>query len=132
MNHAARGSIADQAPVARRTGKPAPARQPSGKTTVRNALAQIGDDPVKAAKPPAPKAAAFASTGDSIRKRVPKAGRKPKSPASIKELRERGDIIPAEAVKRGRGRPRVTDDRKAYKAQKERERRAKKKTEATE
>lgn len=63
---------------------------------------------------------------------MPKAGRKPKSPASIKELRERGDIIPAEAVKRGRGRPRVTDDRKAYKAQKERERRAKKKTEATE
>jgi hypothetical protein len=42
-----------------------------GKTTVRDALAQIGDDPVKAAQPPVSEGAAFASTGDSIRKRVP-------------------------------------------------------------
>lgn len=42
-----------------------------GKTTVRDALAQIGEDPVKAAQPPVSEEAAFASTGDSIRTRVP-------------------------------------------------------------
>jgi len=44
-----------------------------GKTTVRDALAQIGDVPVKAAEPPASPEVAFASTGDSIRTRVPAA-----------------------------------------------------------
>lgn len=42
-----------------------------GKATVRDALAQIGDDPVKAAQPPVSEGTAFASTGDSILTRVP-------------------------------------------------------------
>lgn len=55
----------------------------------------------------------------------------PASKKAVKKLRDKGDIIPAEAVKRGRGRPKTVEDRKAYKAQKERERRAKKRTEAS-
>ena len=51
----------------------------------------------------------------------------PAAKKAVKALRDKGDIIPAEAVKRGRGRPKTVEDRKAYKAQKERERRAKKK-----
>jgi hypothetical protein len=76
------------------------------------------------AKPPArPKAGA---NGVASR---PRPGRAvaPAAKKAVKALRDKGDIIPAEAVKRGRGRPKTVEDRKAYKAQKERERRAKKK-----
>lgn len=66
------GGVADWESTAARKDVP-------GKTTVRDALAQIGDDPVTAAQPPASEEAAFASTGDSIRKRVPEAS----SPAGI-------------------------------------------------
>jgi len=76
------------------------------------------------AKRPAAKKAA----GDGVASR-PRPGRAgaPAAKKAVKALRDKGDIIPAEAVKRGRGRPKTVEDRKAYKAQKERERRAKKK-----
>lgn len=77
----------------------------------------------KAKRPAAKKAA-----GGRVASR-PRPGRAvaPAAKKAVKALRDKGDIIPAEAVKRGRGRPKTVEDRKAYKAQKERERRAKKK-----
>ena len=77
----------------------------------------------KAKRPAAKKAA-----GGGVASR-PRPGRAvaPAAKKAVKALRDKGDIIPAEAVKRGRGRPKTVEDRKAYKAQKERERRAKKK-----
>lgn len=77
----------------------------------------------KAKRPAAKKA-----PGGGVASR-PRPGRAvaPAAKKAVKALRDKGDIIPAEAVKRGRGRPKTVEDRKAYKAQKERERRAKKK-----
>lgn len=91
-----------------------------GKTTVRDALAQIGEDPVKAAQPPVSEEAAFASTGDSIRTRVPEdnipAGTQA-PPVDVSTL----------LTKRGAPRkraPKGTFDRKAYQREAARKRRA--------
>lgn len=143
MNHAARGAIADQAPVARRAGVPArtkstavrkdaPDHNATGQSALNAGEAGTQAPPVdteshakatKAKRPAAKKAA-----GGRVASR-PRPGRAvaPAAKKAVKALRDKGDIIPAEAVKRGRGRPKTVEDRKAYKAQKERERRAKKK-----
>ena len=146
MNHNARGAIADQAPVARRAGVPARTKSTAARKDVHvgwlsGAAVEIEPNAPPAgtqappvdtnsrakatrAKPPArPKAGA---NGVASRPRPGRAGA-PAAKKAVKALRDKGDIIPAEAVKRGRGRPKTVEDRKAYKAQKERERRAKKK-----
>ena len=127
MNHNARGTIADQAPVARRAGIQSAGDRGRAKVDVLPAATPTPNSRAKAtrAKRPAAKKAA----GDGVASR-PRPGRAvaPAAKKAVKALRDKGDIIPAEAVKRGRGRPKTIADMKAYKAQKERERRAKKKS----
>lgn len=139
MNHAARGAIADQAPVARRTGIKSPKGAMSAVTSdlIRPATRDQGPEDSRAKAPKGKAATAKgreqrpAPAGRGASRPRPGRAEAPASKKAVKKLRDKGDIIPAEAVKRGRGRPKTVTDRKAYKAQKERERRAKKKTEAS-
>ena len=144
MNHNARGAIADQAPVARRAGVPARTKSTAARKGVRTdthepeqGTASSGDfqrepasvplvsDPPRDADAQRSTEGPPHSRAKATRAKPPKAR---KAKPSIEQLRQRGDIIPADKV--GRGRPKLHADRKAYKAQKERERRAKLKTEA--
>ena len=99
-----------------------------GKATVRNdALAQIGTmPPVKAAQPPVSQEAAFASTGDSVRKRVPDPKTAAGTQAPPVDTRRKAEAAAAQLAPK-RGRPKIHPDRKLYKAQMERKRRAAKK-----
>jgi hypothetical protein len=126
MNHNARGTIADQAPVARRAGIQSAGDRGRAKVDVLPAATPTPNSRAKATKAKRPAAKKAAGGGVASR---PRPGRAvaPAAKKAVKALRDKGDIIPAEAVKRGRGRPKTVEDRKAYKAQKERERRAKKK-----
>lgn len=104
------GALSPSGPVDRKTAAKAAKKSTAarmdvpGKTTVRDALAHIASGGETN----------LGATGDSIRKRVPEVN----SPAGTQ-------TPPVDTLPKRRGRPRTIADMRAYKAEKERQRRAK-------